>query len=210
MKRIKTQTYNNCLDLFLESLFTEEEKGSEKQQHLKMWHGGRIDSKSDLFNQFSQSGGRYEYGPGMYLTTHFDTAAKYAKGSRKIYLIELSPSGTNIDDVVIPMSEAEAAIKMFASPKAKQKEVLSHLHKRYSDKPQIPLSKVVTFLINFEAIRPNKTGAFREWIVSQGADYSLVDNPFGWGETMAVVYNTGIITSVKQVKPGEPGYGIDF
>ncbi len=31
----------------------------------------------------TQSKGRYESGPGLYLTTHYETARKYAKGGRK-------------------------------------------------------------------------------------------------------------------------------
>lgn len=198
---------SSSLDLFLETLFHETVKDGEKK--TKFWHGGNL-APGGMTNDYKQKGGRYEYGPGLYLTTHFDTAAKYAKGSRKIYLVELNPSGTDIADVFIPRSEAYAAIKEFASSPKTRKELVEYIDNRFPGQDPLRLDRLVTLFVNIEAIKPSKTGEFRQWIVSQGADYKLVSNPFGWHETMCVLFNTQAIKSAKTIRSDDPEYGIDL
>ena len=55
---------------------------------MTFYHGGNLD---DYDEPVAYKKGRFDYGPGLcpgiYLTTHYGTAAKYAKGGRKLYLI---------------------------------------------------------------------------------------------------------------------------
>lgn len=67
----------------------------EEKSVFRFWHGGNLENKGDVINHKS---GRYEYGPGLYLITHYETALKYSKGSRKLYLISVEV-GTDINDV---------------------------------------------------------------------------------------------------------------
>jgi hypothetical protein len=62
---------------------------------LNFWHGGNLDEFDDII---SQKNGRYEYGAGFYITTHYGTAEKYAKGKRKLYLITVE-EGLDIKNV---------------------------------------------------------------------------------------------------------------
>ena len=53
------------------------------RETMTFWHGGNLDTSTDV----SHKTGRWEYGPGLYLTTQFDVVQKYAKGSRKLYRV---------------------------------------------------------------------------------------------------------------------------
>lgn len=170
----------------------------EASQTMKFWHGGNLDPRS-LENDFAQKGGRYEYGPGLYLTTHYDTAAKYAKGSRKIYVVEVNP-GTDIKDVMISLEAALEAVKTFASTKTRL-EISERVKNRSAASKVVNASVVLNNLINTEgALRPNKTGELRKWLIDIGADYQTVSSPFGWGETMLVLYDVNKIKNVRQAK----------
>lgn len=163
---------------------------------MKFWHGGNLDPKA-MTNDFSQKGGRYEYGPGLYLTTHYDTALKYAKGSRKLYIVEVNP-GTSLDDITISLEDALEAVKRLATPKGRV-EISERLTARYGSANTVKASVVMNNLLNIRgAFKPNKTAELRQWLISIGADYEVVNSPFGWGETMLVLYNTNKIRNVRQ------------
>jgi hypothetical protein len=62
---------------------------------------------------------------------------------------------------------------------------------------------MVNLCLNNEAIRNSDTGALRQWLIDQGADYARVANYGGNGETVVVVYNPRIIKSVEIVRGSE-------
>lgn len=163
---------------------------------MKFWHGGNLDPRN-LDSDFAQKGGRYEYGPGLYLTSHYDTAAKYAKGSRKLYIVEVNP-GTELGDVSIPLEDALEAVKRFASAKTRR-DISERVESRSGGSGMVKASTVLNLLLNTEgAIRSTKTGEIRQWLIDIGADYAIVNSPFGWGETMLVLYNVKKIKNVRQ------------
>lgn len=140
-------------------------------------------------------GGRWEHGPGLYLTTHYDTARKYSKGSRKLYRVVIK-KGTNIQDVNLPVS----AVMDFAESyfiKSKRKEVVSRIEKRVSNNT-INADTFLNIVFNEQAIKNTDTDIF---LVKNGVDYSIVDNAFGWGERMIVLFNMKNIVSKTIVKP---------
>lgn len=57
------------------------------ENSFNFWHGGNLTEYNDVI---AQKNGRYEYGPGLYLTNFYDIAKKYAKGSRKLYIVTVS------------------------------------------------------------------------------------------------------------------------
>lgn len=194
------------LRVLIESLLEEVSSNGE----LKFWHGGDLSSLSlDGPSEFSQKKGRYEYGPGLYLTTHYDTAAKYAKGGRKLYVVTVSP-GTEISGVTVSLESALDAIKQFSNAKTRN-EISERIKARSGDSGVVKISVVLNNLINTEgALRPNKTGELRKWLIDAGADYQLVNSPFGWGETMMVLYNTQKVINVKQIGPKDKENLKDF
>lgn len=165
---------------------------------MKFWHGGNLDPRN-LDSDFAQKGGRYEYGPGLYLTSHYETAAKYAKGSRKLYIVEVNP-GTELGDVSIPLEGALEAVNRFASVKTRR-EISERIESRSGGSGMVKASVVLNLLLNTDgAIRSTKTGEIRQWLIDIGADYAIVNSPFGWGETMLVLYNVNKIKNVRQAK----------
>jgi hypothetical protein len=55
--------------------------------------------------------------------------------------------------------------------------------------------------LNEKAIKSTNTRYLREFFIDNGIDYEIVDNPFGWGEEMMVLYNMKKIVNVIHIKP---------
>jgi hypothetical protein len=56
-------------------------------------------------------------------------------------------------------------------------------------------------VLNEKAIKSTNTKFLRNFFVTNGVDYEMVDNAFGWGEKMMVLYNMKKIVNVITVKP---------
>jgi hypothetical protein len=162
---------------------------------LTLWHGGNLELGLE---NIAHKGSRWEHGPGLYLTTHYDTARKYSKGSRKLYRIVIK-KGTNIRDVDIPMSEALSFIDGYVI-KSKRKEILSRIEAR-SQNGAINADTFLNIIINENAIKNTDTDKLRIFLVKQGIDYSIVDSAFGWGERMIVLFNMRNIVNKTIIKP---------
>ena len=55
-------------------------------------------------------------------------------------------------------------------------------------------------ILNEKAIKPSNTKFLRAFYVENGIDYEMVDNAFGWGEKMMVLYNMKKIVNTIVVK----------
>ncbi len=161
---------------------------------MSFWHGGNLDNLA--VSGKTQKAGRYEYGAGLYLTTHYDTALKYSKGSRKLYMVTVN-KGNDANTVSINYENAIAFVKENVT-KAKQGLILDRLQK-YQDGLKAYVFNNI--LINNDAIKPSATHELSNFLVDEGCDYLTVNNAFGWGEKMLVVFNTKIIDNIIQVKP---------
>ena len=171
---------------------------------MDLWHGGNLEEYNDVI---AQKNGRYEYGAGLYLTDHKETAIKYAKGSRKLYLITIE-KGVDITDAFLDIEVVNSFINKYVIGN-KKKEVKERIGKYVKD------GKVKAFLLNNiilneKAISSTNTNKLRSFYVENGIDYEVVDNAFGWGETMVVLYNMDkIVKKEKQDKKYEEGGSID-
>lgn len=168
-------------------------ENSDFENNMQFWHGGNL---NDYDDNIAQKNGRYEYGPGLYLTTHYDTALKYSKGSRKLYLITVD-KGNDINNSILDFNK----VKDFISEnviKNKQKEVLNRLEK-YNKENTIKAYIFNNTLLNEKALKPTNTSKLREFLINNNIDYEIVDNPFGWGEKMMVLYNMKKIKDIKQI-----------
>ena len=158
---------------------------------MVFWHGGNLDQFDDVI---AQKNGRYEFGPGLYATTHFDTARKYSKGSRKFYRLTID-RGTELHSVKIPAQQVIGFIRTYVI-KAKQKDILDRLSKYGAE---IPAYAFLNNIINEKAIKPSSSGELRKFLIGCGVDYELVQNAFGWHETMIVLFNMKKILKVEQI-----------
>jgi hypothetical protein len=188
-----SESFKNRLKKLAGILIEEVDKDIYFENNMKFWHGGNL---NDYDENIAQKNGRYEYGAGLYLTTHYDTALKYSKGSRKLYLITVD-KGNDINNSFLNLDD----IKEFVLNnviKNKQKEILERLEK-YNQNNKIKAFIFNNVLLNEKALKPKNTINLREFLINNNIDYEIVDNPFGWGEKMMVLYNMKKIKDIKQI-----------
>lgn len=169
---------------------------STEPNTMSLWHGGNLEEAYD--DSMSHKKGRSEFGPGLYLTTHYQTAKKYAKGSRKFYQITIS-KGIDIKDATLP----EASVKEFINTyviKNKRNDVIYSVDK-YTKDGNVQASIFLNSIVNNEAIKPVNTGTLRQFLVNNHIDYQIVDNAFGWHERMIVLFNMRKIVKKVVVLP---------
>jgi len=158
---------------------------------IQMYHGGNLELTPrgtlhpDMFDKVPASK-RQEYGPGLYLTTSEKVVEKYAKGSRKLYKITLK-RGRDISDVKLPISAIDELTESMGKAKVKKiKERIegSRFEENGKDK-----------LLQTERGRRG----MRDFLVKHGIDYELHQSPFGWKESMIVLFNLKLIQKVEQL-----------
>jgi hypothetical protein len=180
----------------LSSLVNEENISPPNIPNTKnFWHGGNLD---DYVDNIAHKKGRYEYGPGLYAITKYEVASKYSKGSRKLYLLSIE-NGNEIGDVYLDRNIVEDFIKSYVIS-SKRKEIINIYEKHYNE-DKINASIVLNVILNEKAIKPSDTDKLRLFLLNNNIDYELVDNPFGWGETMIVLYNMAKIKNKIVIKP---------
>jgi hypothetical protein len=161
------------------------------------FHGGNLDEYNDVI---AQKNGRYEYGPGLYLTTRYDIATKYSKGSRKLYIISVE-GGTDLNDSFIEYNSAIEFINTYTI-KNLRKEIIERLNK-YNNEGKVKAYIFNNILLNEKAIKPAYTKHLREFYIKNNIDYEIVHNAFGFHDDMMVLYNMKKIKNILQVKSGD-------
>ena len=159
------------------------------------WHGGNLDEYSDVI---AQKNGRYEFGSGLYLTTQYDIAKKYSKGSRKLYIVTVK-LGNDINDSLIKTNDAIEFVKKY-SVSAKRKEIIQYLTS-YDKEGYVKAYLFNNMLINHKAIKPSNTRILRQFLVDNNIDYEIINNAFGFGEDMMVLYNMNKIVKTTIFGP---------
>ena len=167
---------------------------STEPNTMTFWHGGNLDSSYE--DSIAQKSGRWEFGPGLYLTTHYGTAVKYSKGSRKLYQIVVK-KGTDISEVKLESAIVKDWVKNNCLG-SKKKEVIYAIDMRGE---KIDADIFLNIIVNHKAIQSSKTRALRQFLIQNGIDYCLVPNAFGWGEMMMVLFNMRKIVKQTQIKP---------
>lgn len=173
---------------------------------MNFWHGGNLDDYNEII---AQKNGRYEYGAGLYLTTKYEVAVKYAKGSRKLYIVSVA-NGTDINNAFIDLAKAKQFVDTYVL-----KHLKKEIWKRISNPKYVVDNKVKAhvfnnIILNEKAIKPIYTQYLRSFYVDNGIDYDIVNNPFGWGEKMLVLYNMKKIAHIIQLKPGDKPASYDM
>lgn len=169
---------------------------AETPNTMTFWHGGNLDNPD---NDLSQKAGRFEYGPGLYLITKYDVAIKYAKGSRKLYKVDVE-TGNDLEYTGINADNVKEFIKTYIIP-SKRNLVWNAMMKRINENNLIPGYIVNNVIINENAIKPGNTKFLRQFYVDNGIDYNIVNNPFGWGEKMLVLFNLKKIKNITKIGP---------
>ncbi len=164
---------------------------------LTLWHGGK-DVESDYLEIRSHGKGRWEYGPGLYLTDDRTLASsKYAKGGgRKLYQITIDLNGAHeCQDVIIPLHDAVAFVERNVIGRLRS-TLINELNKIYERRGQkLPADVMINLCLNYEAIQNSKTGILRQFLIDHGVDYSV---SHGSARSIYVVINPRIIKRVER------------
>lgn len=166
----------------------------QPKETMQFWHGGNLDDYNEII---AQKNGRYEYGPGLYLITKLSVAEKYSKGSRKLYHVKVE-KGNDIYDSLLDVSVVHEFVKNYVIGSLR-KEVLQRILNHTKD-GKIKAFIFNNIILNNKAIKSTKTQNLRQFYVDNNIDYEIVDNAFGFGEKMMVLYNMKKIVKATPTK----------
>lgn len=173
-----------------------ETDSSDEGHTFQMWHGSRRwDGQPEIRAPRS---GRYEGGPGIYFTTNYETAYRYAKGGGSTMLAEIDRSLRLADDVIIPLGLALAFVKTAPRMRHKQ-EIAADIQRNTARRNTqgVIASVLINLTVNYEAGSGDAGLALARFLRDQGVDGSL--DHMGSGEDWLVVINPKMIHSMKRI-----------
>ena len=170
---------------------------------IRMWHGSKQWGGPPEVR--GPRKGRYEAGPGIYLTTSYMRARGYSKGGGSTILVTLQPNITFANKVQIPVAEALAFLK--GMPRLKKRKELAadvQMNAERSQRDWVSAEVIINLFVNHEAGAGDVGVALARWLVSKGVDATLHHETRN--EDWVVVMNPAIIKShqkveAKDVKP---------
>lgn len=177
-----------------------------------LYHGGRGLEYGGHREIVPNAKGRWEHGPGLYLTTSYSRAKNYAKGGRKVYKIVIK-RGKNLRGSTIPYQEVQQFTKQYiaASKRKSFIEELNTIMARYNLTDKVPADVFVNLIINDDLLQSSKTPILNKFLVDNGIDYSIVTNYGGSGETVVALFNRNLIISASLLGKEEiTDYDISF
>ena len=175
---------------------------------ITLWHGGKglEHSHSEVA---SSKKGRWQHGPGLYLTNSYARAQEYARGGRKVYRVTIN-RGTDITKVELPYKDVLAFANQYVSA-SKRKQFLMSIQENMERMggDTVSANVFLNLIINWEAIQSSKTNILAQFLVQHGVDYAI--DKFGGyeNEQVVVLFNRNKIVSVVPVVPKTIG-GDDF
>lgn len=164
---------------------------------IQLWHGGK-DLEYSYHQYQSSKQDRWEYGPGLYLTTHYERAKLYAKGSKSTYCVQVE-EGNDLHGSLVDISLVNQFISDYVIGSKKKmliEEMYAYMHER-NTAPKINISLLVNTIINEKAMQSTKAHHLNTFLVDNGVDYHSVPN-FGGNETLLVVFNLKKIKKVNK------------
>lgn len=166
--------------------------------NLQFWHGAHRWDK--FHDQKNLPKGKCEYGPGLYLTTNYNTAAKYAKGNGKVILIELTPEINWLQHEKRPFSLLREMVNDCYHLKGKQKILneLEQLHARLGNPEMLDAEYLVNLFVNNDVSHGNGGRYLQDWLLTQNIDASLANSRYN--DDWVVIFNEAIIKAVNDDK----------
>lgn len=162
---------------------------------IELWHGAhRWDPPPEIR---APKNGNAEYGAGIYATTHYMTARKYALGGGSVMSLKLNGNLRLLEGVETDVQELMEVARGIPRLKNKDK-ILSDLDRRAArsrDGKTIGLDTLLNLAVNNNSMIGAPAVAITEHLVSKGIDASL--NERSGNEDWLVVFNPKIIISAK-------------
>jgi hypothetical protein len=145
--------------------------------------------------------GKSEMGSGLYLTTSYNTAAKYAKGGGKILRFLIDPDLSFANNTKVSLEEAERFLQELPRLRGRP-QILKDLHAAATRIGGDPFAYMLENLMLFhKGLTGDKGPALASFFVEQGIDASLIQHH---GEDWVVLYNLDKILSYRPVSSKEP------
>ena len=166
---------------------------------FQMYHGGKRWTR--IPSEFlGSSKGNYEAGPGIYFTNDYETARRYAKGSRVVHLVDIDKNFRDVDSVDIPLTDMVEFVKTCYGMKHKS-EIITSLKNNAErmKRDSISADMLNNLVVNYDAGAGNVGIQVANYFVSKGIDAHLEQQ--GGGEFWLVVFNPKILKRVTVVDP---------
>jgi hypothetical protein len=164
-----------------------------------LYHGAQRWSGTPAIVQ--QRKGHAEHGPGIYLTTSWETARKYSRGGGSVYRMLLEQPRAWVEDARIPVEETAAFLRATLGRGKSSQTVLDAVHRvsaRAGD--PFPANVLINAFVNNNLLAGRRGPAVAEFLTSRGIEASHVSQG---DEDWVVVFNPGIIRRVERVTPQE-------
>lgn len=164
-----------------------------------LWHGAqRWDGVPGLR---APRVGHAEHGAGLYCTTEYATARKYAAGAGSTRLMTIDGSVRLLEGLRVHPDVLLQAVKSIPRLRAKQ-AILDDIAwcAERSKTDTIGLNTIINLAAHHKALSGAPAVAISEFVASQGADASLYERH---GEDWLVVFNPAIVLSSKPVRAND-------
>ncbi|WP_157639691.1 hypothetical protein [Burkholderia ubonensis] len=163
---------------------------------IEMWHGGRRWTERPTIQAPRQ--GRYECGPGIYLTNQYDRARKYAAGNGVMTLVSLKDDINWLERKDVPLQAMQDYVRQTRGFR-KRDQVLQDLEESASRlaRELIPASYLVNLCVNNDVLSGNQGICLAAWLVDQGIDASL--HRVNQVEQWVIVFNPTVIERYRAV-----------
>lgn len=179
---------------------------------ITLYHGGRGLEYGGHREIVPNAKGRWEHGPGLYLTTSYSRARSYAKGGRKVYKVVIR-RGTNLRGSTISYQAVQQFTKQYIMARSRKSfiEDINTIMARYDLTDRVPSDVFVNLIINDNLLSSSKTPVLNKFLVDNGIDYSIVTNYGGSGETVVALFNRNLIVDVSPLgKETITDYNVSF
>jgi len=173
-----------------------------------MYHGGKRWSRipSEILGSKQ---GRYEAGVGIYFTNDYNTARRYAKGSRVVHAVDIDKNFTEIGDVKLPLSDIIGFLKGLGGLKHREDIINSIIKNAERMKTDYITADVLNNLVvNYEAGAGNVGIKIANYLVSKGVDakFELQSGDEFW----LVIFNPNIIKGVSVIDASKVTSDFEF
>lgn len=172
---------------------------SPKPANFALWHGAqRWDGVPGLR---APRVGHAEHGAGLYCTTEYATARKYAAGAGSTRLMTIDGSVRLLEGMRVHPDVLLHAVKSIPRLRAKQ-AILDDIGwcAERSKTDTVGLNTIINLAAHHKALSGAPAVAISEFVASQGADASLYERH---GEDWLVVFNPAIVLASQPVRAND-------
>lgn len=161
---------------------------------IEMWHGGRRWTGGPELR--APKAGRYECGPGIYLTNRYLRALEYAKGGGVTTLVTLRDGLRWLERSELPLDTLKQYVR--SAPGFRKREaVLADLDRSASrvQRDNLPVTYLVNLCVYYEVLSGGQGVRLAQWLSEQGIDASL--HSVNGEEQWVIIFNPSAIAQYR-------------